>query len=71
MNSSYIKATDEPTGDRTIVVRLSKEDMARAKFNDFDHALFADIKNGAESNTPIADQLLGLETFVRRIEEAK
>ena len=43
-------------------------DMALTNYTDFDKALFADINNDPEAT--IADRLLGLETLVRRIEEA-
>ena len=67
--SSYEWIDDPITGDRTIIIKLTKMDMARAKLTKFDHLLLDDIKNGEASRTPLADQLLGLETLVRRIEE--
>jgi hypothetical protein len=72
MSESYMEYTDNvPTGDRTIIIKITRADMQRAKLTDFDHALFNDIQNGEPSNTPMADQLLGLETLVRRIEESR
>ena len=71
MSKPYIEFTDDiATGTRTITIKLTKADMVSANLTKFDHALFDDIQNGDPSNTPIADQLLGLETLVRRIEEA-
>lgn len=68
---SYIEyMNDIPTGDRVITIRLTRADMTSAKLTKFDYALFDDIQNGKPSNTPMADQLLGLETLVRRIEES-
>lgn len=69
MSSTYEWTDDIATGDRIINIRLTKADMATAKLTRFDYALFDDIQNGEKSNTPLADQLLGLETLVRRIEE--
>lgn len=72
MTKSYIEFSDDiPTGDRTIVIKLARADMQRVNLTKFDQMLFDDIQNGEPSNTPMADQLLGLETLVRRIEEAQ
>lgn len=68
---SYLECTDDfATGDRIIMIRLAKKEMAMAKLDSFDYALFDDIENGEPSNTPMADQLLGLETLVRKMELA-
>ncbi len=61
---------DVATGDRIVNIRIAKADKSLATLTDFDQLLFDDIENGEPSNTPMADQLLGLETLVRRIEEA-
>ncbi len=71
MSRTTLEYMDEfATGDRIINIRIAKHDAARAKLTPFDYALFDDIQNGEPSKTPMADQLLGLETLVRRIEEA-
>lgn len=69
MGSTFEWTDDISTGDRIINIRLTMSDMASAKLTPFDYALFDDIQNGEKSDTPMADQLLGLETLVRRIEE--
>ena len=72
MNKTYMEFTDDPvTGDRTIVIKLAKSDMQLATLDKFDHMLLDDINHGEPSNTPIADQLLGLELLVRRMEEQR
>lgn len=70
MSSRFEFTNDVVTGDRVINIRLTKADMVKAQLTKFDYALFDDIQNGEKSNTPMADQLLGLETLVRRIEES-
>ena len=71
-DTSYAEYTDDiSTGNRIITIVLTRNDMMNAKLTKFDYALFDDIQNGEKSNTPMADQLIGLETLVRRIEEAK
>lgn len=68
---SYLEWTDDvTTGDRLVRMRLKKREMAMAQLDGFDFMLFDDIKNGEPSDTPIADQLLGLETLVRKMELA-
>jgi hypothetical protein len=68
---SYLEWTDDvATGDRIINMRLMKNELAMAQLDRFDHLLFDDIKNGEPSDTPIADQILGLETLVRKMELA-
>ena len=68
---SYLRWTDDfPTGDRVIEMRLVKSEMQAAVLDKFDHMLLDDIRYGEPSDTPIADQLLGLEMLVRRIEQA-
>ena len=68
---SYIEFMDDfPTGDRIINIKLTKRDLMKAKLTKWDYLLFDDIQNGKKSATPLADQILGLETLVRRIEEA-
>lgn len=71
MKSYYEWSDDVATGDRIIKIRLNKIEMASAKIDDFDRLLFDDIQNGEPSNTPLADQLLGLETLVRKMEIAQ
>jgi hypothetical protein len=67
--STIMEWTDDiATGDRVIVIRLSKVDMASAKYDNFDKALFEDIDSDPEAT--ISDRLLGLETMVRRIEQS-
>lgn len=69
---SYFEWTDDvPTGDRIINIRLNKSEMAMAKLDNFDRLLLDDIGHGEPSNTPLADQLLGLETLVRKMELAQ
>ena len=69
--SKYEWYDDPATGGRTIVIMLDKADIASAKLTKFDLMLFDDINNDNPSSTPLADQLIGLETLVRRIEEAR
>jgi hypothetical protein len=57
---------DLESGDRVYTLRISPEEMVRARLQPFDRKLFADC---AGSNK-VSDQLLALETLTRRIEEA-
>lgn len=69
--SSYILQRDNMAGNELIIeIHISKVDYVAAKFTDLDHALLYDVEHGSPSNTPLADQLLALETIVKRIEEA-
>lgn len=69
---TYIEVYDNVSDmSRTITVHIGRKDWMKAKLTKFDEALFDDIQNGEPSKTPLADQLLGLETLMRRIEEAK
>ena len=71
MNSYYEWTDDVATGDRIINIRLNKSEMVKAQLDKFDHMLFDDIENGNRtSDTPMADQILGLETLVRKMELA-
>jgi len=71
MGKTSLEWTDDIiTGDRIIKICLAKTDLATAKFDRFDYALFDDIDNGEPSDTPMADILLGIETMMRRIELA-
>lgn len=52
-------------------ITISASDYTTAELTAFDYALLHDIDHGKPSDTPMADQLLGLEMIVRRIEESK
>lgn len=72
MPGTWLEASDDiDGGGRTYRLHIAYGDQIRAKYSEFDHALFHDVDHGPPSTTPIADRLLALETMVRRIEEAK
>lgn len=68
--SRLTRQDDVERGLTVYTLELSNHDFERANLTNFDRALLRDIEHGPESTTPIADQLLGLETIVSRIEEA-
>lgn len=61
---------DVASNTMTYTLEINAAEYIDANLTDFDYALIHDIEHGKPSNTPIADQLLGLETIARRIEEA-
>lgn len=69
--TTKLTAQDSVNGlERVFTLRVNKAEWAAAKFDNFDLALIQDIEHGRPSETPLADELLGLETVVRRIEES-
>ena len=69
---TYIEASEDIENNRKIYkVVVSASDFTDAKLTPGDYLLLDDIENGETSDTPLADQLLGLEMIVRRIEESK
>jgi hypothetical protein len=69
---TYIEISEDvASNSKTCKIVISATDYTEAKLTNFDYALLEDIDHGKPSSTPIADQLLGLEMIVRRIEEAK
>lgn len=61
---------DFELNNKVYKLTINAMDYTLAQLTDFDYALLHDIEYGKPSKTPIADKLLGLETIVRRIEEA-
>lgn len=72
MPGTWIEVSEDfEKNSKTYKVVISASDYTAAKLTPADYALLDDIENGEPSNTPLADQLLGLEMIVRRIEEAQ
>jgi len=51
--------------EQIYVLTIPYDEWIRAKFHDFDGALFAEC----DSSNKVSDKLLGMETLARRIEE--
>lgn len=59
---------DPVTKKRKFVLEIREVEMQSMKLTDFDRALMKDVDNGPHSS--IADKLLVLEMWARRIKEA-
>lgn len=72
MSNTTLEMTEDfPRNCKVYKITIDARDYTMAKLSPMDYALLEDIERGEPSSTPLADQLLGLEMIVRRIEEAK